>query len=208
MRYKISEKTAHSITGFFQGICFLIMVITVAEIIMLLLGRVQLTIITPDATYNSTLLFEKDHNTITLGLYTHIANITDVSLETNGNIGFLTWLGIVLMGIGTTLPTRVCAFLWFRLFGNISKDKIFVAQNADILQTSGAILILFSIVSPILNRIVFPAMINNLTENRIYFAASFNYDYNATNKLLFGSVLLIMEYVFHYGASTYDTKAK
>jgi len=198
MRFKMSEKKAHEIAVILQGICWLMTLFAMTVAVLVLLGRVEVSLTTPAGHYEGVLLLEKDHNVTSRFLFTQISD-QKVFLQTEGTVGFVTWLAISLIGIVRVFPMGFCFFLLTGFFKNISEGKVFVAPNANILLNSAGALIIASLITPILNAFVFPLLINHFTANRLTISVSPNF-----TGLFFGAVLLVMAYVFHYGIYLQD----
>lgn len=198
MRFMVSAKNAHRIAVILQSICWLMAFFAMAVVVLVLLGRVEITLSTPTGRYEGALLLENDHNVTSRFLFTKISD-QRVFLQTDGTVGFITWLTISLVGIVRVFPLGFCFFLLTGFFKNISEGKVFEKNNANILMNSGFVLIVASLVTPILNVFVFPALNNHLTANRLSLSVSGNF-----TELFFGAVLLVMAYVFHYGIYLQD----
>lgn len=198
MRFLISEKNAGIIANFLRILCILMTSIAVIFILLVLLGRVELNIITPTEHFDHALLFEKDHNATSRFLFAKISNQT-MFLSTDGTIGFITWLGISLIGITNAFPMGFCFFQLSKFFKNISEARVFITHNAKLLLTSACVLIIASLAAPILNAFVYPMLINQFTSNTL----SLSITWKITG-LLIGAILLVMSYVFYYGIYLQD----
>jgi hypothetical protein len=198
VQYLISEKHAHRLALILRSVCFLIAVLAVLVIVLVLLGRVELSMTTPDGHFDRALLLEKDHSVTSRFLFTKLSNQT-VFLTTHGSVGFVSWLFISLMGIVRVLPMGLSFFLLSRFFRSISAGKVFIAPNAGLLLRCGVLLIVSFFLVPLLNGLVFPYLHNRFSANRLILSVSPDF-----NSLFIGIVLLVMAYVFSYGIYLQD----
>jgi hypothetical protein len=198
MQYLISEKHAHRMAVILRSVCFLITIFSVLVITLVLLGRVELSMATPDGVYDRALLLEKDHSVTSRFLFTKLSSQT-VFLRMHGNVGFVSWLFISLMGIFRVLPLGLCFFFLSRFFRNISEGRVFFAPNANLLLRCGVLLITSFFLVPIFNGFILPYLHNRFSPNRLTLSVS--PDFTA---LFIGIVLLVMAYVFHYGIYLQD----
>lgn len=202
MRKLVSEKNAHWIAAFLQVICYFMVFFAVVSIVLILLGRVELSLTTPSGHYDNALFLEKDHSVTSRILLASLVNqnIFLNTVNSNGSVDFITWLGISLIGIIKVLPFGFCFFLFSKFFANISNGKVFVTRNANIMRTSGLVLIAASLLTRTLTDSLIPSMVNQLSANHLI-VSSASADFTG---LLLGAGLLVMAYVFHYGIYLQD----
>lgn len=197
----ISEKHANKIAIVLQVICGLLALLAVVTIVLALLGRVQMVISAPGGVYERALLLESDHTVSSRAMFTTFKH-TQIRLNTvnsGGVVGFVTWLGVALISVGNILPAGLCWLLMNGFFKNIAQGKVFVEDNAKILQRSGQVLGICAIVVPLLNSYVFPWMVNTFSSNQLYIGQ--NVDVTA---LLVAAIFVVMAYVFSYGIYLQD----
>lgn len=198
MHFTMSDKNARRIAILLQSICFLMTFLVLAVMILVLLGRVEINISSPSGYYERALLLEKDH-TVTSRIF--LADISDqeVYLHLKENVDFITWLSIALIGITRVLPLGLCFFMLAKFFRNISEGKVFEIANAKVLLKSGTVLMIAFFAVPILCKWAFPQLIRIFSENELQLSFSYNFSY-----LFFGTILLVMAYVFRYGIYLQD----
>ena len=192
-----NEKNAHKIAVVLQWICAFMAFLAVIIGVMALLGRLEITFLTtPEGYQGHGLMFEKDHSATTR-FFTVRLNNPKINLNTagsGGEIGFITWLAISLIGIAKVFPMGFAFYLMSKFFKNISETKVFVTENAKLLLKSGTVMALSCFAVPILSTFVLPAMVNNLTANVLRASTSPN-----MTEIFYGAILIVMAYVFHYG---------
>lgn len=197
----ISEKHANKIAIVLQVICGLLALLAVVTIVLALLGRVQMVISAPGGVYERALLLESDHTVSSRAMFTTFKN-TQMRLNTinsGGVVDFVTWFGVALISVGNILPAGLCWLLMNGFFKNIAQGKVFMEDNAKILQRSGQVLGISALVVPLLNGYGFPWMVNTFSSNQLYIGQ--NIDVTA---LLVAAILLVMAYVFSYGIYLQD----
>ena len=196
MQQLLRGKRANTLAQVLQGICYLLVALAVMTMTLVAIGRMQVDMMTPLGYFDHALLIEKDHATNSRFLF---ASLSDLSIQVNtinadGNVHWLTWLGVAGMGFLTVAPIGYCFYLMARFFGHISRDKVFDAANAKLLLRGGIVLVAAAIAVPLLNGYLLPALINAFTANVISTAVSMN-----VTSLFVGLVLLVMAYVFNHG---------
>ena len=110
MRFMLSEKNARRTAVLLQRICYLIAFLAIISIVLVLLGRMELNLTTPEGHYEHVLLLEKDHNATSRFLSVSLSG-QDLFLNTEGSVGFITWMLISLIGIVKVFPIGFSFFL-------------------------------------------------------------------------------------------------
>lgn len=196
-----SEKRASMLAEILKGICILMTFLALLTTVMVLMGRMQIHLYTPETFYNDALLLEKNHEATSRFMFVNLSHL-EVHLHTansGGKIDIVTYLCTVLMGVATVVPMGYAFFKMSRFFGNIAKGSVFSASNASLLLNGGLVLLAGSLLAPLLSLLVLSPIANKLTSNVISISASFN-----LTALFAGAILLVMAYVFHYGIYLQD----
>lgn len=201
LRRLITAQRATKLARTLQRICVLMVGFAVIIFLLVLFGRMQLTLITPQGQFADALLAEKNHVSDSRFGFTNLTNL-QINLNafaTSGEVQILTYVGIVIMGFMVVIPGAYGFYLMAIFFGNIAKGNVFTTPNASLLLQGGIVLVVCSIVTPILNAYIVPPIINKLTSNVISTAVQIDF-----TQLFAGAILLIMAYVFHYGIYLQD----
>lgn len=194
----MSEKNARRVAVILQTVCCLAVILALMVAVLVLLGRVELRLSTPQGYFNNALLIEKDHAATSRALIVKLSGHS-LFLHIQEKLDFITWLGIALIGITRVFPMGYCFFVLAGFFKNIAAGEVFVLKNARILLRAGMVLIISSLLIPLLNGFVFLGLINALSANNLSIAIN-----SGLSDLFFGGILLVMSYVFHYGIYLQD----
>ncbi|MBP1903750.1 hypothetical protein J2Z32_000362 [Paenibacillus turicensis] len=201
MRKFMTAKRANELARFLQRTCVLMVGLAVIVFLLVLFGRMQLTLITPQGHFADAMLAEKNHNSDSRFGFTNLSDLQIYlrAIATGGEVQVLTYIGIVIMGFMVIIPGAYAFFLMAIFFGNIAKGNVFTSSNASLLLQGGIVLVACSIITPILNAYIIPPIINKFTSNVISTAVGIDF-----TQLFAGAILLIMAYVFHYGIYLQD----
>jgi hypothetical protein len=197
MKFWMTEKRAHNIAVLLQAICVIMLLLAAFTVVLMVLGRIQVSLTTPEGHFERALLAEKDHSVRSRALYYN--PVEDITLQTDSAISPLARIILPLMGLLRVFPFGFVFFQMSRFFANLAVGEVFVRPNAQLLLQSGAVMVIFSVITPILNAFVLPALLDVFTDNELWVAAQANF-----TSPFFGAVLLVAAYVFHYGIYLQD----
>lgn len=194
----LEKRYAHGFAKALQVLCYLLLVFMLVSAVLMLLGRMQVDLVTPQGRYENAILLEKDHATTTR-LMTMRLSEAKLHLEIETGVGFITWLGVALIGLLRILPLAWCFLLFARFFRNIQEDRVFVPENANLLLRSGIIWLYGVLIWPLLAAFLIPAVVNALSANTLSVSATLN-----VSGLFVGTILLVSAYIMRYGISLQD----
>lgn len=164
------------------------------SIILILLGRVQMTIVTPTEVYERALLLEQDYGAQSRFLFVDIAGY-DLTLTLQGGVDFVTWLSVALLTLVKMFPMAFCFFFLIRFFGNIEEGRVFVKENGNFLWYNGIALLIATVLGPIMKYFIVPLLMQSFSENILRFSITDNF----LTIWFYSAFFLVGSYVFHYG---------
>jgi hypothetical protein len=201
MNKLVTEKRAMKLANILQSICMVMVTLALILTILILLGRINVSVATPDGYFQNTLLVEKDHNTSSRFMFTNLSYL-DIHLNTissGGTVGIVTYVGVVIMNLLVVLPGAYVFFVMASFFRKIAQKEVFTSSNASLLSRGGIVLLSFAFLTPLFNAYIIPSLIHSLSSNVVSTSVSINFI-----ELFAGAILLVMAYVFHYGIYLQD----
>lgn len=193
----LNLKTAKNLSGIMKNICYLIMFLLTAILILSFMGRLEYSLTTTGENYPNAIYAEENHDFDTRALT--ISSQDDVYISTqseDGKIEPVTYISLVLMYSLAIIPTIFAYFFLSKIFGNIEKGEIFVKENAHYLLYFAIIRIAVAVVLPFIKLLI--VQITNIFVTDII---SISVGSNMLNDLIPNIAFLVAAYIINYGVN-------
>jgi hypothetical protein len=196
----MSESFAKSAARFMNAVCYMMIALSLAGLVLSFMGRQTFILYTPTATYDRAIYAEENHDWVSRGPTVSLKDDIRVTTDSkDGKVDLAMQIGLSAMYAITILP-RVFAY-WFlsRVFKNISEGQIFIEKNAAYLLYYGLIEIAVAALVPFL-KIAIGHIANQFSGNDMSAVTG----QNILNDLLPNIAFIIAAYIIHYGVHLQD----
>lgn len=193
----LNLKTAKNLSGIMKNICYLIMFLLTAILILSFMGRLEYSLTTTGENYPNAIYAEENHDFDTRALT--ISSQDDVYISTqseDGKIEPVTYISLVLMYALAIIPTIFAYFFLSKIFANIEIGEIFVKENAHYLLYFAIIRIAVAVVLPFIKLLI--VQITNIFVTDII---SISVGSNMLNDLIPNIAFLVAAYIINYGVN-------
>ena len=198
----ISEPWGRSAAGVMEYVCYFLLLMFTAGLVLSLIGRQTFVLHTGEVTYPIAIYAEKSHEWSSRGpTASMIDDIHVYTLSSGGNkIDILTQVGLSAMYAFNVIPLIICFWLLSRVFRNISKGSIFTDKNALYLLYYGLIQIALAIFVPLIKTLIC-RLVNLYTTSPIRIN---NTGQNAIQNVFINVAFIVAAYIIHYGVHLQD----
>jgi len=196
----MNERSAKTAARFMTAICYLLMLVFTAGLVLSLIGRQTFILHTSTGTYDSAIYSEADHNWTSRGPTVSMKDqVRVLAYDNDDNVDLITQVGLSAMYTVNVIPLIVCFWFLSRVFDNINKGFIFTDKNAVYLLYYGLIQIAVAAVVPFIKMlIVFLA--NQFTRSQIHIQTG----QNLISDLVPNIAFIVAAYIIHYGVHLQD----
>jgi len=196
----MNERSAKTAARFMTAICYLLMLLFTAGLVLSFIGRQTFVLHTRTGTYDSAIYSEADHNWTSRGPTVSLKDqVRVLAYDNDDNVDLITQVGLSAMYAVNVIPLIVCFWFLSRVFDNINKGFIFTDKNAVYLLYYGLIQIAVAAVVPFIKMlIVFLA--NQFTRSQIHIQTG----QNLISDLVPNIAFIVAAYIIHYGVHLQD----
>ena len=195
----IHEPFTKSAVGFMTYVCYLLMLVLSAGLILSFVGRQTFILHTSTGTYNSAIYAEENHNWVSRGPTVSMNDEVRVIAYDGEKIDVITQVGLSSMYAVTAIPLILCFWLLSRVCSNVGSGQIFTDQNASYLLYYGLIQMAVAVVVPFV-KLFICYLANQFTRNTL----SVTTGQNLFNDLVSGVAFIVAAYIIHYGVHLQD----
>lgn len=197
----LNEKYAKSASHFMRFVCYFVIAFYIFCLVLGFMGRISFTLHTNSGTgsYERAIYAEENHAPHSRSLTVHMGDSINVWTNDNDQIDLTIQIGLSLMYAVNIVPLIFAFWLLSRVFDNVSKGQIFVAQNANYLLCYGLIQFSVGLFVPFVK--LFICYLTNLLSNG-HMAISTGS--NMLNILIPSIAFIVAAYIIHYGIHLQD----
>ena len=197
----ISSRFARAASSFLEAICYAIILLLLAGMVVSIIGRQTFVLHTGVETFPSAIYSEENHEWKSRGLTTRMdADIHVFAGENGGIVDFGTQAGLSAMYAATAIPVIISFWLLRKMFRNITNGEIFTEQNARYLLYYGLIQIAVAVLVPLVHLLI-RDIANHYTGSQIHISSSGR---NLLSDLIPNIAYFVAAYIIHYGVHLQD----
>ena len=197
----ISEQWGKSAAGVLEYLCYFLLLIFAAGLVMSFMGRQTFILHTSSGTYYSAIYSEESHEWTSRGPTTSMnGEIRVFAWANGGEIDTITHVGLSAMYAFTMIPLMVCFWLLSRVFRNIGKGLIFTDKNAAYLLYYGLLQIAVAVFVPLIKMLICN-IANRFAASQIQLSSA---GQNAVTSVFINIAFIVAAYIIHYGVHLQD----
>ncbi len=196
----LNQRTAQRASEFMQGICYILIAIVFATIVLTCMGRMEYNLSYNGENYPQAIYAEQDHNFGTRSLT--ISTKDELRVRANlddGSIELGTYIAIALTHIVGAIPIMLAYRYLAKVFSNVAKGEIFTQSNAQYLLYHGIIQIALAVVYPFA-KLLIVEVANMLVSDHIELSTGAD----IFNNLIPSIAFLVAAYIISYGVNLQD----
>ena len=195
----ISEPFARSAASFMMVVCYFLIAMLIAGLVLSFMGRQTFILHTSTGNYNDAIYSEEDRNWTSRGPTVSMKDEVRVFAYDGEKIDLITQIGLSAMCAANLIPLIICFWFLSQIFNNVSKGQIFTEQNAVYLLYYGLIQMAMILFIPYL-KLFISYLANQFANSEITIMTG----QNILNDLVPNIAFIVAAYIIHYGVHLQD----